>query len=42
MEQDFKGFINKIKRKEKENSFGLMEIPIPVNLDIIKDKEKEL
>jgi hypothetical protein len=42
MEQDFKGFINKIKRKEKENSFGPMEIPIPVNLDIIKDKEKEL
>lgn len=42
MELDSKDFINKIKKKEKENSFGLMVILILVNLGIIKDKEKGL
>lgn len=42
MELDFKDFINKIKKKEKENSFGLMGILTLVNLGIIKDKEKVL
>jgi hypothetical protein len=41
MVQDLKGITIKIKKMEKENFFGQMEIHIQDSLDIINVKEKE-
>jgi hypothetical protein len=42
MELDFKVLINRIKKMEKENFIGQMEMHILVNLLTIKDKDMEL